>query len=341
MSHGEHDKTVGEPTVTATTQRLGSGPVSKVGLVLGGGGITGAAFHFGALLAIRMATGWEPDDAEVIVGTSSGAFAAAMVRGGRLDLETLVGDTHDRDEVAARLSKYVYRRTPPKGLARWVRKGLLPGLTKQPNLELTLGSPALNTTEGIAEWVEETLGDLALMWPDHPTVIVAFDLESKERVPFGTEAAPPVPLKDAVAASTAVPFIFQPVKLNDRWYADGGIASGTSLDLVLANPEPLDLVLVVAPLAAEDSRNPFDRVGRSALEAELEVLRTTWPDCDVLVFSPDSRVLAAARPNPLSVKAAVPSFLRTLMSMREQLGHQDVWTVLERHIVSAENRAAG
>ncbi|NND04644.1 MAG: hypothetical protein HKN91_17860 [Acidimicrobiia bacterium] len=312
--------------------------MSKVGLVLGGGGITGAAFHFGSLLALRAATGWDPNEAEVIVGTSSGAFAAAMIRGGRLDLETLVGDTSNRDEVAARLSKYVYRRTTPRGLARWVRKGLLPGLTK-PNLELTLGSPAVNSTEGIAEWVEETLGDLALMWPDHPTVIVAFDLESKERVPFGTEGAPPVPLKDAVAASAAVPFIFQPVRINKRWYADGGIASGTSLDLVLANPEPLDFVLVVAPLAATDSRNPFDRVGRSALQAELDVVKSTWPDCDVLVLRPDSRVLAAARPNPLSVKAAVPSFLRTLMSMREQLSHEEVWSVLERHLVGANNRA--
>lgn len=323
--------------MTGIEQRLGSVLVSKVGLVLGGGGITGAAFHFGSLLAIRMATGWEPNDAEVIVGTSSGAFAAAMVRGGRLDLQTFVGDTRNRDEVAARLSKYVYRRTPPTGLGRWVRRGLLPGLIK-PNLELTLGSPALNTTEGIAEWVEETLGELALMWPDHPTVIVAFDLESKERVPFGTEAAPPVPLKDAVAASAAVPFIFQPVMINDRWYADGGIASGTSLDLVLANPDPLDLVLVIAPLAAEDSRNPFDRVGRSALDAELDVVKATWPDCEVLVLRPDSRVLAAARPNPLSVRAAVPSFLRTLMSMREELSHHDTWSVLERHLVPAQDR---
>ena len=36
--------------------------VSSVGLVLGGGGITGAAFHFGTLLALRMATGWDPNE---------------------------------------------------------------------------------------------------------------------------------------------------------------------------------------------------------------------------------------------------------------------------------------
>lgn len=311
--------------------------MSKVGLVLGGGDITGAAYHFGTLLSLRMATGWEPNDAEVIIGTSSGAFAAAMVRGGRLDMETLVGDAHNRDEVADRLSSYIYRRTRPKGLTRWVRRGLLPGLIK-PNLELTLGSPAVNTTAGIAEWVHETLGPLAEMWPEHPTVVVGFDLASKERVPFGTEAAPPVPLKDAVAASAAVPFIFEPVQINGRWYADGGIATGTSLDLVLANPDPLDLVIVIAPLAAEETRSVFDRVGRNALDAELDVVRSAWPDCEILIFRPDSRVLAAARPNPLSVRAAVPSFLRTLMTMREELAHPEVWDVLHHHLgVSARS----
>lgn len=312
--------------------------MSSVGLVLGGGGITGAAFHFGSLLALRMATGWEPNDADVIIGTSSGAFAAAMVRGGHLEVQTLVGDAHNRDEVAARLGSYIYRRTRPKGLTRWVRRGLIPGITK-PNLELTLGSPALHTTEGIVDWVSDTLGPLAETWPEKPTVIVGFDLQSRKRVPFGTEGAPPVALKDAVAASTAVPFVFEPVKLDDRWYADGGIASGTSADFLLANPDPLDLIIVVAPLAAEEARpgariidGLFDRVGRSALGGELEVIAATWPETDVVVLRPDPRVLAAARPNPLSVKAAVPTFLRTLMSMRDELAHPEIWAVLEKHL---------
>ncbi|MCP3975637.1 MAG: hypothetical protein GY720_14220 [bacterium] len=312
--------------------------MSSVGLVLGGGGITGAAFHFGSLLALQMATGWDPNDADVIVGTSSGAFAAAMVRGGHMEVRTLVGDAHNREEVADRLASYIYRRTRPKGLTRWVRRGLIPGMVK-PNLELTLGSPALHTTDGISDWVSETLGPLAESWPEKPTVVVGFDLQSRKRVPFGTEGAPPVSLKDAVAASAAVPFVFEPVKLGDRWYADGGIASGTSADFLLANPQPMDLIIVVAPLAAEEARpgariidGLFDRVGRSALGAELEVIAEVWPDTDVIVLRPDPRVLAAARPNPLSVKAAVPTFLRTLMSMRDELGHPEIWEVLERHL---------
>ncbi|MEE8486064.1 MAG: hypothetical protein V3S38_05895 [Acidimicrobiia bacterium] len=62
--------------------------MSTIGLVLGGGGITGAAFHFGTLLAIEMATGWNADDAEVLIGTSSGAFVGALARGNALHLDT-------------------------------------------------------------------------------------------------------------------------------------------------------------------------------------------------------------------------------------------------------------
>ena len=66
--------------------------MSSVGLVLGGGGITGAAFHFGALLSLRMATDWNPAEADVVVGTSSGAVVAALVRSERLSLDALIGD---------------------------------------------------------------------------------------------------------------------------------------------------------------------------------------------------------------------------------------------------------
>ena len=76
----------------------------------------------------------------------------------------------------------------------------------------------------------------------------------------------------------------------------------------------------------------FDSAGRSALEAELAVIAQEWPDTDVIVLRPGPRVLAAARPNPFSVKAAVPSFLRTLMSMRDELARPETWDLLEKHL---------
>jgi NTE family protein len=315
--------------------------MSSVGLVLGGGGITGASYHFGTLFALQMATGWDPADADVVIGTSSGSFIAAMVRGGALNLDTMVGNSRRDEDVVDWLSNNVYRRIRPRGLVRWIRTGIVPSITR-PGLGVVLGSPGIYSTDAMVEWVENSLGDLADGWPDRPTVIVAHDLETRKRVPFGTEAAPIVPLKLAVAASSALPLVYEPVSIDGRVYADGGVSSGTSIDLLLANPEPLDLVIIVAPMASTGTRRGgkfyeevFDRAGRTALAAEVDLLKRTWPETEVLVFRPDQRVLELTRGNPMSVEAAIPSFLATLRSMRDELAHPATWSTLERHIVDA------
>ncbi len=321
--------------------------VSKVGLVLGGGGITGAAFHFGTLLAIEMATGWHPDEAEVLVGTSSGAFVGAMVRGDALHLDTFAGTGETREEIHDWLNGYMYRRSAPRGAIRWLRRGLLPAI-RQPSLHVALGSPGMYRTDGLEDWVHQAIGPLADTWPTKPTALVAYDVELRTRVPFGTEAAPSVSLSNAVAASSAVPFVYEPVQIDGRWYADGGLASGTSADLLLANPEPLDLILIVAPLAANVPRSGghfyedvFDKVGRSALATERAMIKQAWPDADVLVLRPEESVLELSRPNPMSVTAAIPTFLETLRSMRHELAHGSVWDVVSRHLCSSRPTARG
>ena len=286
--------------------------MATVGLVLGGGGITGASYHLGTLLALEMATGWHPSQADVIIGTSCGAFTAAMVRGGQLSIDAFLDEAHSRDEVARRLRARVYRRsTRPKGVVRWLRRGVLPGLTR-PDLRLVAGSPALYTTEGIVDWVEERLGPLADAWPAEPTVICAFDLAKRRRAPFGTDAAPSVGLKYAVAASVAVPMVFEPVQIEGRWYADGGIATGTSADLLLGSPEQLDLVIVVAPMAASESRegarfyeDAFDRAGRAALSSGARPYssRLAWNRRRRL---PARRAGACGRPAPTRCRPRLP-----------------------------------
>src|ERR1700716_4323160 len=63
----------------------------RVRLVLGAGGSVGGAYHAGVLAAIEEATGWKPDSAGIIVGTSAGSIGAGRLRGGlaAADLENL------------------------------------------------------------------------------------------------------------------------------------------------------------------------------------------------------------------------------------------------------------
>ena len=54
----------------------------RVGLVLGGGGVVGIAYHAASLAAIEHDLGWDPRSADVIVGTSAGALVGALLRRG-------------------------------------------------------------------------------------------------------------------------------------------------------------------------------------------------------------------------------------------------------------------
>ena len=321
--------------------------MSRIGLVLGGGGVTGGAYQMAALMALEMATGWNPDEAEVVVGTSGGAYVAALLRYGRLELDSLVRDDDDRRAVADRLRDHIFVRRRTANVAAWLRHGLLPGL-RRPGVTMLLGSPARFDPGGISEWVRESIGLDAAPWPGRPTVIPAYDVVAQDRTAFGTLAAPDVEIADAVAASSAIPLVFCPHEIDGRAYVDGGVASGTHADLVLGNREPLDLLIVIAPLAATEDRlwawpheRMLDRVGQRSLDEELALVGARWPDTDVLVLRPAPQVLEAMRPNPMNTDAAVPTFVRTLASMKRKLARTEVWQLLDHHLRPSDMRPTG
>jgi NTE family protein len=313
--------------------------VSRVGLVLGGGGITGAAYEMAALMSLRLATGWDPNQADVVVGTSGGAFVTALVRNDALTLDSLVLPHDERADVAERIRSHVYTRNDGLKVRHWVRHGIVPGI-RDPGLTLFLGSPAPYHAGGLTDWVKSHIGEEASnRWPTKPTAVVAFDLGARRREIFGSETAPDIGMADAVAASSAIPLLFCPYPLGDDLYVDGGVVSGTHADVVLGADRPLDLVMVLAPMAADVSRKRarfyekmFDRVGQRSLGEELGLIRGAWPDCEILVLSPSPSVQNAMRPNPMDAGRAVATFMRTLISMKRTLAQPEVWGVLDDHL---------
>lgn len=234
------------------------------GLVLGAGGVLGAAWTIGALDAVAEAYGWDPRDADVLVGTSAGSVLAASLGCGLSAADLLAhqrgtsvpGLEFDYDAEGALPPLPLPGIGSPRGL---VRAALRPH-RMTPMMALSTVLPrGRGSLEPVGRLVDAVVpcGDWA---PHRRTWIVTMDYDSGRRVVFGRDGSPPAPLRDAVRASCSIPGWYAPVAIGGRRYVDGGACSATSLDLVASLG--LDEVLVLAPMASYDVDAPRTVAGR-------------------------------------------------------------------------------
>jgi NTE family protein len=239
------------------------------GLVLGGGGVLGAAWMIGALSALGDSLDWDPRDAQVIVGTSAGSVLAAMLGSG-LSVDQLINN--QRGIVVPGDPAIDFNPDTASG-------GSLP-----PRPRLRLGStslvarsmmhprkvPVLAALSALAPQGRGSLapvGDLVRtvnpddVWPTRPaTWMVAMDYDSGRRIAFGRTDAPPATMAEAVMASCSIPGWYAPLVIGGRRYIDGGTLSPTSVDLLADSG--LDEVFVLAPMISFDYDEPATVVGR-------------------------------------------------------------------------------
>ena len=104
------------------------------------------------------------------------------------------------------------------------------------------------------------------------------------------------PLADLVAASSAVPGLLPPHRIDGRLYVDGGMWSATSIDAA----SEADRVIVVAPLAGAVVP-PMGRTAGLLLERELQRWRNRHPDCEVHLIRPNKEIARLAGHNPLGL----------------------------------------
>lgn len=88
------------------------------------------------------------------------------------------------------------------------------------------------------------------------------------------------PLSTMVAASSAVPGLLAPQRINGRWYIDGGVRSGVSVDLAA----PADLLIVIAPLAGA-MFGPFNNLVERNTNREIDAWKKSCGG-NVRLFAP-------------------------------------------------------
>jgi NTE family protein len=238
----------------------------KTALVLGGGGFTGGVYEIGALRALDLlAVNSTVNNFDVYVGTSAGAFIAALCANGVTPEEMMrvvsrQGERSFKDINLGDLLRLNVIEFARKGALMPLRAlGVARELIAQPGgmslmdvvMGLADGLPSgLYTGEGIERYLHEVLsvpgrtddfGEL-----DCELYLTATDLDSCERVVFGVHGSQDVPISTAVRASGALPMVYTPVRVHDRELVDGGIVSTTNLDLAVQ--AGAKLVVVINPI---------------------------------------------------------------------------------------------
>ncbi len=248
-------------------------PRSRTALVLGGGGFTGGVYEIGALRALDLlSVNKTVNEFDVYVGTSAGAFVASLAANGVTPEEMMrvvnqQVPTPFRDIDLGQLLRPNLVELATKGALLPLRTlGVLRDLATRGGqisfMDLALGiaeglPSGFYSGQGIEHYMRTVLSD-----PDRSDdfrmlskelYLTATDLDTCERIVLGSEGWDDVPISTAVAASTALPMVYAPMKVRERELVDGGLVSTTNLDIAVE--AGAKLIVVINPLVPYV--NPF------------------------------------------------------------------------------------
>ncbi|MGY1814002.1 patatin-like phospholipase family protein [Blastococcus sp. SYSU D00820] len=242
--------------------------MTRVGLVLGAGGVVGQAYHAGVLAVLEHDHGFDARTAHTVVGTSAGSITGTLLRLG-VSAEDLAAWTvkaplsGDDDVLRQMAGTDVPELAPFRPLELLRRPMRLPGprmvgraLTRPWAFRPFAAGMAL-VAPGRHDVVEQLAALRELEqpeWPEQALWICAVRRRDGRRVVFGRPGAPEAPVHLAVAASCAVPGYFAPVAIGRHTYVDGGVHSPTNAAVLRGRG--LDVVVVVSPMSGPPGARP-------------------------------------------------------------------------------------
>lgn len=303
------------------------------GLVLGGGGVLGAAWTVGALQAWERHTGLDARDMDQLVGTSAGSILVGLLACG-VAVDDLVRHQQDRPIRSGPLKGYDFDYETATGGSRPARPRYAPGsrtmlrhnalhLRQLPPMAVL--SAIMPEGTGSLDRIEALVRQVAPDgWVPRAGVgVVALDYATGERVVFGRSGAPDVEIADAVTASCAIPSWFRPVQIGGRRYIDGGVWSSTNVDLMAGLG--LDEVVVLAPSVSFAADQPsawatrLERRWRTKVTARClrETALVHRGGTEVTVLGPGAQDLAVMGGNLMDVarrRAVIATSLRTSLA---------------------------
>ncbi|HXA28842.1 MAG TPA: patatin-like phospholipase family protein [Candidatus Angelobacter sp.] len=301
----------------------------KRALVLSGGGVTGLTYEIGALRALDdLLVGASVNDFDIFVGTSAGSIVGALLANGisptamALGVEGANADLSPPSAWALykpNLSEFAGRLLRLPGLAREVVGDLIRSPLRLSAFDLMglifpLIPSGLFDHSELIRYIHDVLSLPGLSDDfrelDKELHIVATALDANERVVFSPFNNPHVPISRAAAASSAIPMLFKPVRIDGIDYVDGGLKGNAAIDVAV--DRGATLVVVINPIVPLDSRHMnvpasmrqqvgsrltdlgmrgvYNQVFRGILHDGLidhvRLVRNRRPDVDILLIEP-------------------------------------------------------
>ena len=264
--------------------------MTRVGLVLGGGGVVGQAYHAGVLAVLEHDFGFDARTADVIVGTSAGSITGALLRLGvsaeDLAAWTVKAPLSAEGGVMRQIAATVVPDLAPFSPLSLLRRPLrLPGreLVHRALLRPWQFRPLTAAMTLLAPGQHDISEQLAALreldqhgWPEDPLWICAVRRRDGRRIVFGRPGTPDVALHRAIAASCAVPGYFAPVPVAGRSFIDGGVHSPTNAAILRGSG--VELAVIISPMSGNPGWRPgfyaaARRYSTRMLEREVRALR--------------------------------------------------------------------
>jgi NTE family protein len=171
----------------------------------------------------------------------------------------------------------------------WTASALALGLTYEDLAELPVPPVPTVRTSVLAETARLAFGEST----HHMVSVSALCVRTRRRHILDGGA---YPLADLVAASSAVPGLLPPHRIDGRLYVDGGMWSATSVDAA----EEADWVIVVAPLAGR-MMGAMGRVAGALLDRELDRWRRRHPQARIHMIRPNRAMAKITGVRPLAL----------------------------------------
>jgi NTE family protein len=266
----------------------------NVALVLGGGGSAGQAWTIGVIAGLAEAGIDMTEAADLVIGTSSGATAAAQVRSGIPPAELLASTLSPPARPVGQ--NRPTPQGPPMSAVFERMRSIGAAATSAADLQRAMGAFGLESdaTLGPAaaeHWRATVAARLpGQQWPDRPMIVPAVNAHTGELAVFDRDSG--VDLVDAVTAGTALPGVVPTHNINGTPYINGGVRSAENADLATGYAN----VVVISPFGGRTGPLPpgqFEGMRRfpgADLESEVEALRQQGSRVEVITPDADSQV---------------------------------------------------